>query len=493
MGRHIPIIDETLRDGHQCLWSTRMTNAMMLPVASRMDEVGFDSIDLIGGAVWDVAVRFLKEDPWQRIRHVRKLIKRTPLNAIVRGQSLWTFEVFPNDVVELAIERLAANGIDNVAVYDQFNDLANVEVVVAKARQVGLTVWGTLVFSWSPVHTDAYYAEKAAQFVRIGAHQINLKDPSGMLSAERIGTIVPALRAAIGAVPIHVHTHCMTGRAPDALLAAAEAGADKLHTAIGPLAHGASHPPSDWIHDRLVERGYTTGLDRARLEEVGGYFRYLCWRENKPRGEPLPFDERVLEHQMPGGMISNLRNQLRENGIEHRLDEILEETAQVRKDMGYAPVVSPTAQFMVTQAVLNVMQGERYRTVPDELRKYCLGYYGKPPAPIAPQLLERAVRPGDRLVDGRCGDLVEPALERVRRMRGPFGSDEDLLNAVFYDDEIVRPMFAARDASDDTKHYHAWSPLRELLAQVVRDGRIGHLALRGRGEFREDLRIELAR
>ena len=490
MGRHIPIVDETLRDGHQCLWSTRMTNEMMLPVASRMDRIGFDSIDLIGGAVWDVAVRFLKEDPWERMRHMRKLVTKTPLNAIVRGQSLWTFEVFPNDVVELAIERLAANGIAQLAVYDQFNDLQNVEVCVAKANAVGLRVLGTLVFSWSPVHTDQYYAAKAAQFMAIGADEINLKDPSGMLSVERIRTIVPALRAAIGSAPINIHSHCMTGRAPDVLIAGVEAGADTLHTCLAPLAHGASHPPSDWVHDRLVERGHTTGLDRDLLEEVGGYFRYACHRWDKPRGAPVEFDERVLEHQMPGGMITNLVNQLRGVGIEQRLDEILHETAQVRKDMGYVPVVSPTAQFMVTQAVLNVMQGERYRTVPDELRKYCLGYYGKPPAPIAPELMERAVRKGDRFVTGRCGDLVAPALERVRRDRGPFKTDEDLLNAVFYGDEILKPLFAARARADYTRFYNAYNPLRELLAHVARQRHIGHVGVRGRGGG-QDLNIRM--
>ncbi len=492
MSRRVYIVDETLRDGHQCLWSTRMTNEMILPIAERMDRIGFDSIDLIGGAVWDVSVRFLREDPWERMRHVRKLITRTPLNAIVRGQSLWTFEVFSNDVVELAMERLEANGIGQVAVYDQFNDLQNVEVCTAKAKSVGLRVLGTLVFSWSPVHTDVYFADKAAQFVRMGADEINLKDPSGMLSVDRIRTILPALREAVGSTPINVHSHCMTGRAPDVLLESVEVGADKLHTALSPLAHGASHPPAEWIHDQLDARGYTTGLDREALEEAAGYFRYMCLRWDKPRGEPVDFDERVLEHQMPGGMISNLRNQLRENGIEHRLDEILEETAQVRKDMGYVPVVSPTAQFMVTQAVLNVVQGERYKTVPDELRKYCLGYYGKPPAPIASELMERAVRKGDRFVTGRAGDLVEPSLERIRKTRGPFRTDEDLLNAVFYGDEILKPLFAARGRADYTRFYSGYNPLRALLEEVARNGQIGYLGLRGRGG-REGFRFEMTR
>lgn len=488
MARHIPIVDETLRDAHQCLWSTRMTNEMMLPIAERMDRIGFDSIDLIGGAVWDVSVRFLKEDPWERIRHVRKLITKTPLNAIARGQSLWTFEVFPNDVVELAMERLKVNGIAQIALYDQFNDLKNVEVCTSKAKEVGLKVLGTLVFSWSPVHTDAYYADKAAQFVRLGADEINLKDPSGMLSVERIRTIIPALRKAIGPVCINIHSHCVTGRAPEVLLAGVEAGADKLHTAISPLAHGASHPPAEWIHDRLVEQGHTTGLDREALEDMAGYFRYICYRWGKPRGEPAKFDPRVLEHQMPGGMISNLRNQLREIGIEDRLDEILLETAQVRKDMGYVPVVSPTAQFMVTQAVLNVMQGERYKTVPDQLRNYVLGYYGTPPAPIAPELRERAVRKGDKFVAGRAGDLVPPALDRLRKTRGPFKSDDDLLNAAFYSDKILSPMFEARGKTDYSRFYGGYSPLRDLLAEVTRHRHIGYFGMRGIG----DLKIEMA-
>jgi len=402
----------------------------------------------------------------------------------VRGQSLWTFEVFPNDVVELAMERLAVNGIGQLAIYDQFNDLRNLEVCTSKAKEVGMRVLGTLVFSLSPVHTDEYYATKAREFVRMGADEINLKDPSGMLSVERIRTIIPAFRTAIGNVPINIHSHCMTGRAPAVLIAGAEAGADKLHTAIPPLAHAASHPPSDWVHDELVARGYTTGIERELLDVVAGYFRYITHIHGKPVGEPVPFDPRVLEHQMPGGMISNLRNQLREVGIEHRLDEILEETAQVRKDMGYVPVVSPTAQFMVTQATLNVMQGERYRTVPDQLRLYCLGYYGQPPAPIAPALMERAVRKGDRFVQGRAGDLVPPSLERVQKTRGPFRTPEDLLNAVFYGDEIVKPLFAARDRADYTRYYDAYNPLKDLLAHLATQRHLGRIAIRGRGGAR---------
>jgi oxaloacetate decarboxylase alpha subunit len=445
-----------------------MTNEMMLPIAGLMDSIGYDVIDLIGGAVWDVSVRFLREDPWERIRHVSRLIRKTPLNAWVRGQSLWTFEVFPNDVVELAMERLFANGIREIALYDQFNDLRNVEVVIAKAKSVGILVRGALVFSRSPVHTDEYYAGKAAEFVRLGADQIIVKDPSGMLDIPRVRALVPALRTAIGPVRINIHSHCMSGRAPEVLLGAVDAGADTVHTAISPLAFGPSHPPTEWIDEQLRARGYSTELDRDALRRLAAYFRYVCHRYDKPVGAPMPDDPLLDEHQLPGGMITNLRTQLRERGIEHRLVEILAEASRVRKDMGYVPVVSPTAQFMLTQATLNVIQGERYKTIPDELRKYVLGYYGTPPAPIAPELMERAVRKGDKFVSGRAGDLVPPALERMRRARGPFGSDEDLLNAVFYSDEILKPMFEARKSEDYTRFYKPANALTDLVYEMTR-------------------------
>ncbi len=468
MPRHIAICEEALRDAHQCLWSTRMTNEMMLPICSRLDEAGYDAIDLIGGAVWDVSIRFLREDPWERIRHVRALIPKTPLNAWVRGQSLWTFEVFANDVVELAMERLFANGIREIALYDQANDLANIEVGAAKAKSVGIRIRGALVFTWSPVHTDAHYAKKAAEFVRIGADEIIIKDPSGMLSLERIATLLKAMRKAVGKVPINVHTHCMTGRAPAVLLAAAKAGADKLHTAISPLAHAASHPPTEWVHDELARMGIGTGLDRKLLVEIAAYFRFIARRWDKPIGAPVQFDPFTLEHQMPGGMISNLRSQLRDNGIEHLLEEILHETAEVRKDLGYAPVVSPTAQIMVTQATLNVVQGERYKTIPDELRKYVMGYYGRPAAPFNQNLVDKVHALGGKPVKGRAGDLVPPALERLRKTRGPFKSDDDLLLAAMYSETILAPLYEARSKADYTAYYQRFNPLRHLIEEVQR-------------------------
>jgi oxaloacetate decarboxylase alpha subunit len=464
----ISIVDETMRDAHQCLWMTRMTNEMMLPFAERLDRIGFAAVDLIGGAVWDVAVRFLREDPWERIRHVCTLMDKTPVNAWIRGQSLWTFEIFPDDIVELAIERLAANGIRWMTLYDQFNDLQNVAVCVQKGKAEGLNVLGALVFSESPVHTDEYFATKAAEFVVLGADEIIVKDPSGMLSVERVRTIVPAIRAQIGAVPINMHTHCMSGRAPDVLIESAHLGVDRLHTAISPLAHGASHPPIEDTDRRLREAGFETGLDGDLLAEMTDYYTYVARRWEKPIGRPQYFDPRLVDNQMPGGMITNLRNQLCELGIENRLDEVLAEMGRVRKDMGYAPVVSPTAQFMATQAVLNIVQGERYKTVPDELKKYVLGYYGTPPAPIADELKDRAVGPGDKFVEGPAGSLVPPAIPRLKKERGPFASDEDLLQAAFYADDIIRPLFEAREQADYGRFHAAYSPRQFLEAELAK-------------------------
>ena len=466
MSREIPIVEEALRDAHQCLWSTRMTNEMMLPVVERMDAVGYDAIDLIGGAVWDVAVRFLLEDPWERIRHVRRLATKTPLNAWVRGQSLWTFEIFPDDVVELAMERLAANGIRRVTIYDHLNDMDGLRVVVGKAVEVGLEVSGALVFTLSPVHTDGHFAERAAGLVRMGATEVVIKDPSGLLSVERIRVLGPAVKRAIGGAALNLHTHCMTGRAPDVLLESVDHEIDKLHCAISPLAHAASHPPTEWIAGRLAERGYATRLDVGLLDEIADYFRFVARRWNKPVGAPVPFDPRVLEHQMPGGMISNLASQLATVGLEHRLDEVIDEMSQVRKELGYLPIVSPSAQFIATQAVLNLVRGERYETIPDELRKYILGYYGRPPAPMDQNLVDRVARTSADVVTGPSGSHVPPALDRIREERGPFESDDDLLLAAMYPDEVLRPLLEARATADYTAFHRAYTPAEHLLKEI---------------------------
>jgi len=387
--KKVGIIDTTLRDAHQCLWATRMTTGMMLPVAPVLDRMGFEAIELVGGAVFDVCVRYLHEDPWERMRIMSRIITRTPLIVFMRGQSLFTFELFSDDVVELTAKRIAANGIRYVTILDALNDIRNLEVPMRAAKSAGLYVTGWLIYAISPVHTDQYFAEKARELVRLGVDGVVLADPSGIVTPERVRTLIPALRAAVGSLPLQFHTHCSTGVGPISVLEAIHHGIDTVQTATPPLAHGAAPPPTNWVVSHARRMGYQIDVDDRELPQVTAYLRYVAAREGLPVGRIAEYDPFHYEHQMAPGMLSNLRNQLREVGLEDRLQEILEESVRVRQELGHLIIVSPFAQFILTQSVINVLHEERYAMVPDEIRRYALGYFGRPPAPIAPDVLDR--------------------------------------------------------------------------------------------------------
>jgi len=393
-----------------------------------------------------------------------RAITRTPLIVMTRAQSLFTFEFFPDDVVELTARRIAANGIRYVTPYDALNDVRNMIVPVRASRAAGLYVAGGLVYTLSPVHTDEYYAKKARELLALGVDAVFLKDPSGLLTPDRTRTLVPVLKTALGAVPLQLHSHCLTGLAPLCALEAIRLGVDVVHTAISPLAHGASHPPTEWLVRNARRMGFEVPVDAESLRPVADYFRYVAGREGKPLGRIAEYDPFHYDHQVPGGMISNLRTQLAELGIAHRLEEILEEAARVRCELGYPIVVSPFAQFVVTQAVLNVVQGERYATVPDEVRKYALGYYGELAAPIDPRVLDRITR-GEQPVTARPGELLAPAVDRVRSERGPFASDDDLLLATFYNHEQYTRLVEARPIVTD--YPVALTPLATLVRELA--------------------------
>ena len=466
--RTIKLIDVTLRDAHQCLWATRMTTAMMKELAPRLDRAGFEAIDLIGGAVFDVAVRYLREDPWERMRIVSSWVKETPLIVHTRGQSLFTFEFFPDDIVELAAERFAANGMRYHTPYDALNDIRNLAIPVRAAKKHGLYVAGGLVYTYSPVHSDAYYARKARELVKLGVDAVFLKDASGLLRPERVATLVPAVKAAIGDLPLQIHTHCNSGLAPYVVLQAVEHGVEVVHTATSTLANGVSHSPTELVVRNLRRRGYDVPLDLNSVVEVAELLSYIAAREGKPMGEVQQYDEFLYHHQCPGGMVSNLRYQLQTIGLEDRLDEILEEAGHVRADLGYPIVVSPFAQYIVTQAVLNVMgrlKGkERYDTVPDEVRLYVRGGYGEIPGEIAPNLYDKITR-GAEPITKRPGELIEPAIERLRRTRGPFASDDDLLLAAFYQDAEYKALKAAGPIKTD--YPIGSTPLATLVKEIT--------------------------
>jgi pyruvate/oxaloacetate carboxyltransferase len=457
MQRHFGLIDVTLRDGHQCLWSTRMSTGMMTPIVETIDRVGYAYINILGGAVFDVCVRFLHENPWERVALLCERFE-TPCDALTRGQSLYTFELFPDDVVSLNSRVLARLGVKVLTVYDALNDNRNIASSVASGHEAGMQVNAMMTYTLSPVHTDAYYVERTRELVALKADFISIKDPTGLLTPERAKTLFPAVVAAAGAIPVQLHSHCQSGLAPQVYGIAVESGFRYGYTASEPLANGASLPSTEEVDERARALGAITGIDRAALADVSCYFACLAEREDKPRGQVAKYDPALYEHQVPGGMISNLRSQLATMGMEARLPEILHEAAAVRRDLGYPILVSPFAQYIITQAVLNVVQGERYRTIPDEVRKYALGHYGRLAAPPSDEFLERAgIRPG-QISDEPPAARLEPALPRLRAQLGAGATDEDVLLAAFYAPELLAPLRKPQPA-----YQFRTTPLIELV------------------------------
>lgn len=458
--RPFGLIDVTLRDGHQCLWSTRMTTAMMTPILEAIDRVGYSYINILGGAVFDVCVRYLHENPWERVALLCDRL-RTPCDGLTRGQSLYTFELFPDDVVALNSYVLARLGVKVLTVYDALNDNRNIASSVVSAHEAGMQVNAMMTYTLSPVHTDAYYEERAKELVALKADFISIKDPTGLLTPERARTLFPAVVQAAAGTPVQLHSHCQSGLAPQVYEVAVEAGFRYGYTASEPLANGASLPSTEEIDERARALGAATGIDRSALEEVSGYFACLAEREDKPRGRVAEYDPALYEHQVPGGMISNLRSQLATMGMEHRLPEILEEAARVRRDLGYPILVSPFAQYIITQSVLNVVQGERYKTIPDEVRKYAMGHYGRLAAVPSDEFLERAgIRP-NQISDEPPAAHLAPALPALRAQLGSGASDEDLLLAAFYASELLTPLRKPQPA-----YQFKTTPLMELIRYV---------------------------
>jgi pyruvate/oxaloacetate carboxyltransferase len=431
---------------------------------------------VLGGAVFDVCVRYLRENPWRRVETLCRGLS-TPTDGFLRGQSLYTFELFPDDIVALNARVLARNGLSSVTVYDAINDTRNLVVPISTAQAEGMAVSAVTVFTVSPVHTDAYYAERIREMVALGADRVGVKDPTGLLTPERGRTLFPAVMAAAGGKPVELHSHCQSSLAPEVYTEAIAAGFHYVHTAARPLANGASLPAVEDIVERAGDLGVATGLDPAAMAQVSGYFDWLCLREGKPRGRVAAYDPALYSHQVPGGMISNLRSQLEGMGMAHRLPEILVEVGRVREDLGYPILVSPFAQYVVTQAVLNVVQGERYRTIPDEVRKYAMGYYGRLAASPSKEFLERAkVEPGV-LAAERAGAHMEPAVPRLRRELGDHADDESVLLAAFYDKSLLAPLQARAPV-----HYsYRTSPLVELVKYAERMPRLRQLSIRMAG------------
>lgn len=462
--KRIGVVDTTLRDAHQCLWATRMTTAHMLPVAGKLDRCGFTGVELMGMVHFDTAVRYLKDDPFERIRLLRRAMPATPLQGFVRSRCLRGFNPLHDDINILFVERMIANGIRRIVGFDGLHEWSNILATLRAAKRQGVHVGVWLIYTLAPGYTDRFYAAKAKEVLKLlGPDAIVIQDPSGLLTPDCVRTLVSAVRTAIGDTKLEFHTHCLTGLGPLVTLEAVKAGADVVTTSIAPLANGNAPPAAQTIVGNLRAAGFPCDVDLGLVEQIGAHFSAIAQREGKPVGVPAEYDVSHYEHQTAGGVMSNLVSQLREVGSEHRLPEVLEECGRVRKDLGWPIIVTPFAQFVATQAAMNVLQGERYRVVPDEVKKYALGYYGKLPFPVDADVLDRIVENGSDYIAPEPPPL-EPAVPKLRG-RHPGISDDELVLRSLFPDEQVDAMLAAQPKNHEMSAEH---PVLELLRAAAR-------------------------
>src|SRR3990170_1205367 len=376
----VKITDTTMRDGHQSLLATRMRTEDMLPIASEMDEAGFHSVEIWGGATFDTALRFLREDPWDRLRELKKRFKKTPTQMLLRGQNVVGYRHYADDVVEKFAELAVKNGMDIFRIFDAVNDLRNLETAVRAVKKAGGHIQGTICYTISPVHTVDMYAKQAKQLVEMGSDSICLKDMAGLLHPYDAYHIIRNIKEVVN-VPVQLHCHCTSGMAEMSYVKAVEAGLDVMDCALSTLSQGTSQPPTESLVATFEGTQHDPKLDLEQLTHLADYFaevrkKYAAFEGN------VRLDAGVLLHQVPGGMISNLVSQLREQGAIDKLKDVLEEIPRVREDMGYPPLVTPTSQIVGTQAVLNALFGQRYKQVTKESRAYVLGQNGASPAPV---------------------------------------------------------------------------------------------------------------
>ncbi|MBK1721035.1 sodium-extruding oxaloacetate decarboxylase subunit alpha [Thiocystis violacea] len=440
----INITDVILRDAHQSLLATRMRTEDMLPICPKLDAIGYWSLECWGGATFDACVRFLKEDPWERLRKLREALPNTRLQMLLRGQNLLGYRHYSDDVVRAFVHRAADNGMDVFRIFDALNDLRNLETAIEATKAAGKHAQGTICYTVSPVHDVPGFVKMGKELAAMGCDSIALKDMAGLLTPYVTAELVKALKDSVD-LPLHLHSHATSGLADMCHLKAIENGCDTIDTAISSMAGGTSHPPTESMVAALRGTEYDTGLDLEAIQEVGMYFYQVRKRYHQFESEFTGVDTRVQTNQVPGGMISNLANQLKEQNALDRMSAVLEEIPKVRKDLGYPPLVTPTSQIVGTQAVLNVLTEKRYQSITNEVKLYLQGRYGAAPAPVNPTLQQQAIGKED-LIDCRPADLLKPELERLAKdIGGLAGSDEDVLIFAMFP-EIGRAFLEQRAA-----------------------------------------------
>lgn len=456
----IHVTDIILRDAHQSLIATRMRTEDMLPICPKLDKVGYWSLEVWGGATFDACVRFLKEDPWERLRQLREALPNTRLQMLLRGQNLLGYRHYADDVVEAFVAKSAANGIDVFRVFDALNDLRNLETAIRAVKKTGKHAQGTICFTTSPVHTEALFVAQAQALRDMGADSVAIKDMAGLLTPYATYDLVKAIKAAVD-LPIFIHSHATAGMADQCQLKAIEAGAEHIDTAISSFAWGTSHPATESMVAALRGTQWDTGLDLELLTEIADYFREVRKKYHQFESEFTCEDISVQINQVPGGMMSNLANQLKEQNALSRIREVFAEIPRVRKDLGYPPLVTPTSQIVGTQAVLNVLTGERYKTITNEVKRYLQGGYGQPPAPVDAGVRTKAIG-NEEVIDGRPADLIKAEMDKLRKDIGELAkTEEDVLTFAMFPD-IGRQFLEQRAAG---------TLVPEALLPIAKSGR----------------------
>jgi len=466
MAQALGITDTVLRDAHQSLLATRMGTDEMLPIAEQLDAVGFHSLEMWGGATFDSAMRFLGEDPWERLRRLRAALPNTKLQMLLRGQNLVGYRHYPDDVVEAFVVQAARNGIDIFRIFDALNDPRNMRYAMEMVKREGKHVQATISYTLSPVHNNETFVSLAEELADMGADSICIKDMAGLLKPYATFELVDALKKRLS-LPIQLHTHYTSGMASMVLLKGAEAGVDVVDTAISSMALMTSQAPTESIVSTFQGQDRDTGLDLRRLAGIARYFADIRKRYMRFESGIAGVDVNVLEFQIPGGMLSNLISQLRDQGAEDRYMDVLAEVPRVREEMGFPPLVTPSSQIVGTQATLNVVLGERYKVVPEEVRNYFRGFYGRPPAQMDPDI-RRQVIGEDEPITCRPADRIEPGMEKARSELGDLARrEEDVISYALFP-QVARPFLERMQQGLARKELIAAAIAARLLKQRER-------------------------
>ena len=451
----IQFTETVLRDANQSLVATRLGFGQFAPILQTIDQAGFYSVECWGGATFDVCLRYLQEDPWERLRNIRAQMKHTKLQMLLRGQNVLGYHHYPDEVVRAFIRCAVKNGIDIIRIFDALNDVENLRVAMEETVACGAEASGAIAYTTSPVHTLKDDVVLAKQMQQMGASSICIKDMAGILGPKSAYELVSALKDAVD-LPIVVHTHATTGLAFMTYLKAVEAGADVIDTAISPFSGGASQPATETLAYALRELGYEVDLKDEKLKEIADFFKPVradFLKEGKLNPLSMATDPQCLIYQIPGGMLSNLISQLTAMHALDRLDKVLAETPKVRKDMGYPPLVTPTSQMVGTQAVQNVLAGKRYQNVGKEIKAYCRGEYGRTPAPID-QAVRRQILGEEAPIEGRYADTLPPQMDEARKKLGDLAeSEEDVLSYLAFPEIAEKFLRQRKEKQERTVRY----------------------------------------